>query len=269
MGQYHDAIAEFDGELDIMGRNDTQFKVAWCKIFLEQYDEALEILNNTEEHPHQIIAHDTAKGYLYAQAGNAAQAKFWLDQAMEKIQKQEIYFGEYNAAIIHMLRKEDTKLWQALGHTLNNKVPIALFTSVDPLWYPIKDDPRFKELIDKNLRANTIEIKTNTQEAFPVDLNQVLYAEAEDNYCHLVYMSSKGVLHKKLLRLPLKDLETQLDPHMFVRVHRSFVINLHQDWQLTGKSKQYLVKLAAFGQEIPVARSKEKEVIRRFETKVL
>lgn len=269
MGQYHDAIAEFDSELDIMGRNDTQFKVAWCKIFLGQYDEALEILNNTEEHPHQIIAHDTAKGYLYAQAGNATQAKLWLDQAVEKIQKQEIYFGEYNAAIIHMLRKEDTKLWQALAHTLNNKEPIALFTSVDPLWHPIKDDPRFKKLINKNLRANTVEIKTNTQEGFSIDLNQVLYAEAEDNYCHLVYIGSKDIVHKKLLRLPLKDLETQLGPHMFVRVHRSFVINLHQDWQLTGKSKQYSVRLTTLEQEIPVARSKEKEVIRRFETKVL
>lgn len=269
MGQYHNAIAEFSQELDTVGRNDTQFKVAWCKIFLGQYDEALEILNNTEEHPHQVIAHDTAKGYLYAQAGNAAQAKFWLDKALEKVQQKEIYFGEYNAAIIHMLRKEDTKLWQALEHTLNNKVPIALFTSVDPLWQPIKDDARFKHLIDKNLRANTAKIKTNTQEGFQIDLNQVLYAEAEDNYCHLVYLGSGKKVHRKLLRLTLKDLEAQLDQNMFVRVHRSFIINLRQAWQLVGKSKQYCVKLATLEQAIPVARSKEKEVVEKFKNRVL
>ncbi|EAY24748.1 LytTR family transcriptional regulator DNA-binding domain-containing protein [Microscilla marina] len=269
MERYHEAIAEFFQELDIAGRNDTQFKIAWCKIFLGQYDEALEILNATEEHPHQIIAHDTAKGYLYAQAGNVAQAKFWLDKALEKIHRKEIHFGEYNAAIVYMLRKDETKLWQVLEHTLNNKVPVALFTPVDPLWQPIKDDPRFKKLIAKNLRSNTTEIQTNTQEGFQIDLTQILYAEAEDNYCHLVYFGAKGTVKQKLLRLPLKDLETQLDQDTFIRTHRSFIVNLHHEWQLAGKSKHYYFKLPMLKKTVPLARSKEKKVLEKFKSRVV
>jgi DNA-binding LytR/AlgR family response regulator len=56
-----------------------------------------------------------------------------------------------------------------------------------------------------------------------VFLSEILYIEAERNYCR-VYTKSK----EYLLATTLKIMEDKLPPRDFVRVHRSFMVNLMQ-----------------------------------------
>lgn len=55
-----------------------------------------------------------------------------------------------------------------------------------------------------------------------VCINDILYIEAERNYCK-IHCKDK----EHLLVATLKDLEAKLDINNLIRIHRSFIINLH------------------------------------------
>jgi DNA-binding LytR/AlgR family response regulator len=61
-----------------------------------------------------------------------------------------------------------------------------------------------------------------------VFLSEILYIEAERNYCR-VYTKSK----EYLLSTTLKIMEDKLPPRDFIRVHRSFIVNLMQVDEVT------------------------------------
>ncbi len=64
---------------------------------------------------------------------------------------------------------------------------------------------------------------------------------------------SDGQTH--ILRKTMKDLEQELDPTLFVRVHRSAIVNTKQISKLvTQSSGEYLLVLEN-GQELKVSRS--------------
>ncbi|SEU32263.1 LytTR family DNA-binding domain-containing protein [Stigmatella erecta] len=56
-----------------------------------------------------------------------------------------------------------------------------------------------------------------------LDVEKVDWLEAEDYY---VQVHASGQTH--LLRQPLRELEAQLDPRRFVRIHRSTIVNVER-----------------------------------------
>jgi two-component system LytT family response regulator len=81
-------------------------------------------------------------------------------------------------------------------------------------------------------------------------LDEVEYIEAQADY---VAFRHAGRDHLKAQRI--SELEAQLDPRQFVRVHRSFIINLRQLQALERTdSKTWVVRLRS-GKRIPVSRS--------------
>lgn len=52
---------------------------------------------------------------------------------------------------------------------------------------------------------------------------EILYLQANGNYCHLFLLDGR----KLLVSLSLKKVESMLNPATFCRVHHSYVINLH------------------------------------------
>ncbi len=56
-----------------------------------------------------------------------------------------------------------------------------------------------------------------------VDIKDILYIEAERNYCRIY---SKG--KEYLLVMTLKDMDEKLPNRHFIRVHRSFIVNISQ-----------------------------------------
>ncbi|MEP1097369.1 MAG: LytTR family DNA-binding domain-containing protein [Cyclobacteriaceae bacterium] len=57
---------------------------------------------------------------------------------------------------------------------------------------------------------------------FVVDVSDILFFESSDNYVSIHF----GDGRYELIRKPLSDLEKQLDPAQFQRVHRKFIVNL-------------------------------------------
>ena len=88
-----------------------------------------------------------------------------------------------------------------------------------------------------------------------VDIKDILYIEAERNYCR-IYSKIK----EYLLVMTLKDLVEKLPKQHFIRVHRSFIINLSQIDEVA-TSHIVIAKKA-----IPVSKSLKEELLNRLHT---
>ncbi len=87
-----------------------------------------------------------------------------------------------------------------------------------------------------------------------VFIQDILFAEADRNYC-MVHTVEK----EYLLTVPLRVLEENLPAGKFMRVHRSFVVNLGKIDALAD-NQEYLV----FGQKnVPVSRRFKEDVLKR------
>lgn len=76
------------------------------------------------------------------------------------------------------------------------------------------------------------------------------YAEAQDDY---VALASAG---KKLLKAQtISSLEETLDPAQFIRIHRSYILNLDRLKQIEPYSKDSHVAILQDGSRLPVSRS--------------
>jgi two-component system LytT family response regulator len=83
-----------------------------------------------------------------------------------------------------------------------------------------------------------------------VAVGDILCVEAQDDYV-AIHTSVKAFLKTQRLA----DLEAQLDPRRFVRVHRSWVINLDALKRLERPTKDSQVALLANGLQVPVSRA--------------
>lgn len=88
-----------------------------------------------------------------------------------------------------------------------------------------------------------------------VHIKDILYIEAERNYCRIY---SKG--KEYLLVMTLKDMDEKLPSKHFLRVHRSFIVNLSQIDEIA-TSHIVIAKKA-----IPVSKSLKEELLKRLQT---
>ena len=76
------------------------------------------------------------------------------------------------------------------------------------------------------------------------------FAEAQDNY---VALSSEGKKHLK--QQTISSLEKALDPERFLRIHRSYIVNLERVTRIEPYSKDNYVVVLSSGAQLPVSRS--------------
>ncbi|OUR92237.1 DNA-binding response regulator [Flavobacteriales bacterium 34_180_T64] len=88
-----------------------------------------------------------------------------------------------------------------------------------------------------------------------VDIKDVLYIEAERNYCR-IYSKDK----EYLLVMTLKDMDEKLPKEHFIRVHRSFIINLSQIDEVA------IGHIVIAKKAIPVSKTLKEELLRRLQT---
>lgn len=76
------------------------------------------------------------------------------------------------------------------------------------------------------------------------------FAEAQDDY---VALSSEGKKHLK--QQTISSLEKVLDPNRFLRIHRSYIVNLEKVTKIEPYSKDNYVVVLNNGVQLPVSRS--------------
>ena len=76
------------------------------------------------------------------------------------------------------------------------------------------------------------------------------YAEAQDDY---VAICAEGKKHLK--QQTISSLEAALDPSRFLRIHRSFIVNLERVVRIEPYGKDSHVAVLQNGAQIPVSRA--------------
>jgi two-component system LytT family response regulator len=76
------------------------------------------------------------------------------------------------------------------------------------------------------------------------------YAEAQDDY---VALASEGKKHLK--QQTIASLEASLDPKLFVRIHRSYIVNLERVVRIEPYGRESRVAILSSGTKLPVSRA--------------
>ena len=93
-------------------------------------------------------------------------------------------------------------------------------------------------------------------------LADITHVKVEDHYCRINYSAGNG-LKSKMIRLPLKELLLKLPREHFLKIHRSYVVNIGHISRLTKTGRDHKVLLQRFDVELPVSRSQCKELLPR------
>ena len=91
---------------------------------------------------------------------------------------------------------------------------------------------------------------TSEERTIVLQKRNILYIQAENGSVHL-YTTERQFSSKQTLR----SIINQLDPHRFIRVHRSFVVNLNQVKELQPSFNHTYELTLAGGSKVPVSRS--------------
>ena len=109
---------------------------------------------------------------------------------------------------------------------------------------------------------NQITLYSDTSESLSFNLPDLLFVEADDNYSTVTWKETEGI-RKKLLRVNLKNIESQLNNSFALRCHRSFIVNVNAIIAISGNTNGYKLKIDGTDFSIPVSRPKGKEVMEK------
>ena len=85
---------------------------------------------------------------------------------------------------------------------------------------------------------------------FIIPIPKLDYVEAQDDYVALV---CEGKKHLK--QQTLASLESALDPSRFLRIHRSYIVNLERVTKVEPYGKDSFVAVLSNGVQLPVSRA--------------
>ena len=86
--------------------------------------------------------------------------------------------------------------------------------------------------------------------------DDIVYLRADSKYTLVAWRGDDGKPAEAVVRTPLKELSTQLDPAQFVQVHRSAIVNLHAiDYVRRGENETADIHLKGRPEVLPVSRN--------------
>jgi two-component system LytT family response regulator len=90
-----------------------------------------------------------------------------------------------------------------------------------------------------------------------IDLNDIVFVEASNNYSKLALSDGRNFLISKTL----KDVQEVLEEEHFLRIHRQYIINLNHVKQFN-RNEGLLTMIN--GEHIPVARNQKERLIEKY-----
>lgn len=176
------------------------------------------------------------------------------------------------------LKNSNNKEFTVIFTTAYNEYAIEAFraNAVDYLLKPIEAKP-LREAIEKaiirinasdNLRnieeliINLSNQRENENLSIPtrngfefVPINQIVYCQSENNYCHIHVKDEKS----KLVSRTLKDISSKLPVDRFIRIHQSYLINIDYVKGYSREDGGQILLLE--GTILPVSKTKKENVL--------
>ncbi len=237
---------------------------AWCHLQLGDPESAIHLFEGIPISP-------TEKSTFYGGVALAHYKKMQYDGVLEcmrnyrrEVEKGNLYWLNYQYALILRALGEHEKMFKFLKQGLEEKNTPLLFIQVDPVWKEFRSHPEFMELVrrafDPDRKDYILNLKSDTREVLRINLKNLLYIEAQENYSKIVWLEKEQV-KERLLRVTMKNIETQIRDAHIVRCHRSYMINTRIRFNIMGNSNGYHLKSHLFPATIPISRSLGKEIV--------
>jgi hypothetical protein len=139
--------------------------------------------------------------------------------------------------------------------------PLSLISSILYQNYLLKKHQRIAETLNKNLSVEGqpfseehVEFVINKSKRVHIPIHKLLYIEAVGNYISVVY-DSNGI-KKIIVRETIGNMEQKTcTSQNIVRVHRSYLVNLHYIMKIASDSQGLKIHLKEIDNIIPVSRS--------------
>jgi len=238
----------------------------WCHLFLGEADLAISIFKKIPITPDEHFIFYGGLAFAYFKNMQYDKAFECLKKYNTEVDRGNLFWLNFNYALIFRALGETEKMYEYLRKGLEMKDTPMIFINVDPVWNELRDDPQFIALLEESFvpaqRDRMIRLKTDTKEEFTIDLNKLVYVEAQENYSRIVWTDDNKI-NEKLLRVTLKKLEDQLADDTLVRCHRSYIINTKVNFTILGNSNGYCLKSDLLKHTIPISRSIGKEIVEK------
>ncbi|HEU5166421.1 MAG TPA: LytTR family DNA-binding domain-containing protein [Chitinophagaceae bacterium] len=203
-----------------------------------------------------------------------------VDEAIEKIkqQKPDLVFLDISMPIkngFDLLKETKDAHFEVIFVTAHNQFMIEAFhfSAVDYLLKPVDDEllidavKRARKRINEKAGSKNIETLLHNMQAKHsqkmklcvsslkgfqvVELDDILYAESSGNYTNLYFTNQQMICTSK----PMHEYEELLEDSGFIRIHKSFVVNLlHVKEYIRGEGGSILL---SNGFELEVSRRKK------------
>ena len=134
--------------------------------------------------------------------------------------------------------------------TVLNRVK-AYFADTEPTDFMDKVQALLSERLGATRYLTRLLVRESGTVSF-IPLDEVDWIEAADYYAR-VHAGKKS----QLIRYTMNDLEKQLDPQQFVRVHRSAIVNVSRVREIRVAHQNHHAILLSSGASVPLSRSKK------------
>ncbi len=134
---------------------------------------------------------------------------------------------------------------------------VTVINKVEKNMLPIKSQFESLQRVMKGEAISKIAIPGQNGVSF-IEVNEIEYAEASNNYTKLILLNKQN----HILSKTLKDVQEVLENLQFLRVHRQYIINLNHVKHFYRGENMYVVMTN--GENIPVARSQKDKLVEKF-----
>lgn len=266
-GRYVEAIELFD-EILIENPFFKQASIlkAWAHLFVGEHEPALKIFNGIPVTSDTLLTFYGGLAYTYHKMGQVEKVLECLKYLKSAIEKGYSNWISYNYTLIFLALGEVEKMFENLESCLEEKITPLIFIQVDPVWDEFKNDPRFITLVEKTFipekKDRMVSIQTDTREKFELNLRQLVFVEAQENYSRFVWLKGDEI-NEKIMRVTLKKIEDQIVGNDIIRCHRSYIINTNFPYTIRGNSNGYRLTSKQFRDIIPISRGLGKDIVSR------
>jgi len=242
-----------------------QFILAWSYLLQNQYDQAETALNKVDPKKDGYQLVQGTKGFLHAKQGR-------LDQAYEQIhlinqleEQGKMKFPNFNYTLVYAGLNKTDEMFYHLEKAFTEKPISLMFIQADLFWEKYRRDKRYISLVNRVFKRSStsqrITLRSETNETLNLQSDHILFIQAEVNYSRIIWIENKK-RKEKILRATLKTLEEQLKGTNIIRCHRSYLFNSSR-YSITGDSRGFKLTSVSDPFEVPVSRSRSKEIINR------
>ena len=239
---------------------------AWGHLFMGEHELALQIFSNIPVTPDNFLTFYGGLAYCYHKLGQVEKILESLKEFKSAIAEGYSHWLSYSYTLIFLALCETEKMFDYLEKSLNERITPLIFIRVDPVWGEFKNNARYISLVEKTFipekRDRIVCIQSDTRETLEINLRQLVFVEAQENYSRFAWLKGDEI-KERILRVTLKKIEDQIVSGNIVRCHRSYIINTNFHYTIRGNSNGYRLTSKQFRDVIPISRSLGKEIVAR------